>query len=158
MPLCLPLHLVVMPYLPDHRFRCSVVALLFDPLGAYPHACASATEHVEAVHVGGVQGKLFKEECTTTFPDITSLQLPENYRSVPSVVRASIAILRTTSAGRPEVPLPMRAADIQPLFVSNGTVEVRFVFYLCWHDPQAAGFVCSVCAAGGFVSCAAACQ
>ena len=102
-----------------------------------------------AVHDGGVQCNLFKEECTTTFPDITSLQLPENYRSVPSVVRASIAILRTTSAGRPEVPLPMRAADIQPLFVSNGTVEVRFVLFLCWHDPQAADFVyiCSVCAA-----------
>jgi hypothetical protein len=54
-----------------------------------------------------------------------TLSLPENYRSVPSVVKASIAVLKTTRGGRLSVPQAMRKDDITPMFTTSPTFQVR---------------------------------
>jgi hypothetical protein len=72
-----------------------------------------------------VQGKLFAQQCLANFAGMATLQLPENYRSVPSIVEASVAVLRTTVGGALSVPRPMRRRDIAPLFTTSPSFLVR---------------------------------
>jgi hypothetical protein len=55
---------------------------------------------------------------------MSSLELPENYRSVPSVIRAARAVLRSTKGGKLSLPESMRVVDIEPLFGVSSSAEV----------------------------------
>ena len=79
-----------------------------------------------------MQGALFARQCTEHFPAIETLQLPENYRSVPSVVHASVAVLNATVGGRLHVPAAMRQVDQPPVFVNSGSVQVRAACMVAW--------------------------
>ena len=76
-----------------------------------------------------MQGTLFAQQCVDGFPGMATLVLPENYRSVRSVVAASRCVLGSTQGGSLSVPQAMRHQDIQPLFPVSRDFPVRAIHH-----------------------------
>ena len=89
----------------------------------------------------GVQATLFQTECKKTFPQIASHNIPENYRSVPSVVRTAEAVANCTSSRRRTEPVVMRGQDIPVTFTRSGN-EVVCTFGMHVNGEQACTRFC----------------